>query len=107
MSKSGGNAWLDIPLPDYESHMQSAGVGQLRVLSELFAEVLALRKPRSVVILGIAGGNGLEHIDSTITKRVVGVDINPEYLQAVRERYGEMAALELCRADLAQDSLAL
>ena len=31
------NPWLNIPVADYEGHMQSPEVGQLQVLSDLFA----------------------------------------------------------------------
>jgi len=101
------NPWREIPLADYEAHMRSEVVGQAAALSAMFGEVLKLRKPASVAVLGVAGGNGLEHIDSSITKRIVGVDLNPEYLAVVRERFGEMAGLELHAADLSQETLAL
>lgn len=32
------------------------------------------------MILGIAGGNGLEHVDTEKRNKVYGVDINQEYL---------------------------
>lgn len=101
------NPWLEIPLADYEGHMASPEVQQAGVLSELFAEVLAKRRPRSVAILGVAGGNGLEHIDGTITDRVVGLDVNAEYLSAARERYRDMRGLELHKVDLTHDNLAI
>jgi hypothetical protein len=97
------NPWFGVPLEDYEGHMNSPGVQQLGALSELFAEVLRLYSPASVAILGIAGGNGLEHIDNRITQRVVGVDVNPTYLEAVRQRYSLISGLELYRVDLASE----
>jgi spermidine synthase len=63
-------------------------VEQLDALSELFDEALAHCLPESVLVIGVAGGNGLDRIDSSVTRRVVGIDINPAYLAAVRERYG-------------------
>ncbi len=96
------NPWLNVPLADYEGHMRSAGVQQLDALSDLFGGVLAFCHPRSVAILGIAGGNGLEHIDHTITRRVVGVDLNPSYLEAVQHRFGGIRGLELHCADLSE-----
>ncbi len=33
----------------------------------------------TAMVLGVAGGNGLEHIDSTKYRKVFGVDINKEY----------------------------
>lgn len=96
------NPWLNVPLADYEGHMNSAGVEQLAALSELFAEALAYCGPESVAVIGVAGGNGLDRIDSMLTSRVVGIDINPDYLDAVRQRYGQMQELELICADLGE-----
>ena len=62
------NPWLSIPLEDYEGHMGSEGVRQLRALAELFKCALDLCLPESVAVLGVAGGNGLEQIDCTVTK---------------------------------------
>jgi len=94
------NPWLGVPLQDYEGHMESPGVEQLGPLSELFAEALALCHPESVAILGIAGGNGLEHVTASV-KRIVGLDINPAYLDVVRERHSYLPGLELHGIDLA------
>ena len=99
------NPWLSVPLGDYEGHMRSAEVGQLGPLAELFAEALAWRRPASVAVLGVAGGNGLECIDRHITKRIVGLDIHPSYLDAVRERYREVNGLELHCVDLAEQTV--
>jgi SAM-dependent methyltransferase len=93
------NPWLSIPLSDYEGHMAAPDVEQLPALSLLFARVLQQRKPRSLAVLGIAGGNGLEHIGRAIT-RVVGVDIRAEYLDEVRRRFPALP-LELHCLDLA------
>ena len=83
--------------------MNSPGVQQLAALSGLFAEVLGRYAPPSVAILGIAGGNGLEHVDNRITSRVVGFDVNPAYLETVRRRYSHTSGLELYRVDLATE----
>lgn len=98
------NPWLSIPLEDYEGHMTSAGVGQLTVLAELFRCVLDLYRPESVAVLGVAGGNGLEHIDLAVTKRIAGVDINLRYLDEIRRRFGALPGLELHCCDLAERS---
>ena len=98
------NPWLSIPLEDYEGHMASAGVGQLTVLAELFHWVLDRYRPESVAVLGVAGGNGLEQIDRTVTKRIVGVDISRRYLDEVQRRFGTLAGLELHCCDFAEPS---
>ena len=96
------NPWLTVPLSEYEQHMSSVEVQQLGALSDLFAEVIGRCRPLSVAILGIAGGNGLDHIDSSITARVVGLDLNPLYLEAVRNRYAHLPGLELHCVDLSE-----
>ncbi len=114
------NPWLSIPLSDYEQHMSLPEVQQLGALADLFAEALARCSqhrqssdllsgfsPPSVAILGIAGGNGLDRIDSSVTGRVVGLDVNPDYLNAARQRYAGIAGLELHCVDLATDILQL
>lgn len=95
--------WLSVPLTDYEGHMSSAGVQQLDALSDLFADALACCWPESVAILGIAGGNGLDRIDGNITTRIVGLDVNPLYLEVVRRRFGSVYNLELHCVDLAEE----
>jgi hypothetical protein len=42
---------------------------------------------RSIGILGIAGGNGLDLIDPATTDAVFGYDINGQYLQACADRH--------------------
>src|SRR5512140_2480766 len=99
--------WLSVPLSDYEGHMRSPGVQQLDALSDLFADAVECCRPESVAILGIAGGNGLERIDANITKRILGLDVNPLYLEAVRRRFAAVYDLELHCVDLAEEIAAL
>jgi len=99
--------WLTVPLRDYEAHMNSEHVAQLGALSELFGEALHSFQPASVAILGVAGGNGLERIDQSVTNRICGIDINPEYLSAVRQRHAGLPGLELHCLDLAEQPVEL
>jgi hypothetical protein len=101
------NPWLRLPLEDYEGHMGSAPVNQLAPLADLFGDALARLRPRSVAVLGVAGGNGLEHVDSTLTTRVVGIDVNPAYLAATKDRFPDLRGLELHCADLEHELLDL
>jgi SAM-dependent methyltransferase len=96
------NPWLTIPASDYESHMSSTEVGQLSVLNHTLADVLASFSPRSVAVLGCSTGNGFEHIDPNVTHRVVGIDLNPDYLDILARRHKHsLPGLELVCADLA------
>lgn len=80
--------------------MGSAGVQQLAALRDLFQRALDWSRPESLAVLGVAGGNGLDRIDCSLTKRIVGVDINQQYLDHVRQRFGHLDGLELSCADL-------
>ncbi len=105
--------WLHIPAADYEGHMGPAGVDQLAPLSRSFADVYRRLLPPRVAVLGCATGNGFEHVDLAVTRRLVGVDIHPEYLALARRRHARLApVLELlCRpaetCDLGAGSLDL
>ena len=81
------NPWLGIPADDYEGHMNLPHVAQYPFLASLFGEFIRQISPASVALLGCATGNGLEHIDSSITRRVTAVDINPEYCSICRNRH--------------------
>jgi hypothetical protein len=97
------NPWLDIPLEDYERHMSHHMVGQAILLNSLTKKYLGDIKPETAVFLGIAGGNGLEHIDKNITNCVYGIDINQEYLNNASERYKHIIpSLLLMNFDIAR-----
>ena len=99
------NPWLSIPLEDYERHMSHYQVGQSILLNSLTKKYLDETKPESVVFLGIAGGNGLEHIDNSITKSVIGIDINQNYLNTALTRYKHtIPSLQLVNLDIVKNS---
>jgi hypothetical protein len=54
-----------------------------------------------------AGGNGLDRVDCTITKKILALEINVRYLDAVRQRYSALPGLELYCRDLAGEPLNL
>ena len=90
------NPWGGISLSDYENHMGSDSVMQLQNLNQMMRQQLGAYPVTSVMILGIAGGNGLEHIDRRKFKRVYGVDINKEYLTAAAKRYAYISDILEC-----------
>ena len=101
------NPWQEIDLNDYENHMSLGNVYQLQAMNELMKEQFAAHPAESVMILGIAGGNGLEHIDSQF-KTVYGVDINQNYLTECESRYPKLkdSLVTIC-ADLLDENLRL
>ena len=81
------NPWNSIKLIDYESHMSLDSVGQLQSLNRMMASQFEDFPVKTAVVLGVAGGNGLEHIDLDKYQTVYGVDINEDYLKEVYKRH--------------------
>src|SRR6266568_5053699 len=95
------NPWSLVSAAEYEAHMGPAGIGELAPLSAIFGKVYAARRPRRLAVLGVATGNGLEHVDPAVTRRTVGLDVNLSYLAVTRQRFMRLgASLELRCADL-------
>jgi SAM-dependent methyltransferase len=81
------NPWTIVPAADYERHMGPEGVDQLAPLSAIFQESYVAAQPDRLLVLGCATGNGLEHVNPAVTQRIVGVDVNLQYLGVARQRY--------------------
>lgn len=95
------NPWLRIPASDYEAHMALPEVAQAKVLSNLMASALTEYTPMSLAVIGCTTGNGFEHINTARTRRVVGIDINPDYLKILKTRFdSRIPHLELIKADI-------
>ena len=100
-----GNPWKDIDLNDYEAHMGLDSVLQLQTMNRMMKEQFSAYPVSSVMILGIAGGNGLEHIGGQGFRKVYGVDINETYLQTCVRRYPALqGVLETVCADLTREA---
>jgi 2-polyprenyl-3-methyl-5-hydroxy-6-metoxy-1,4-benzoquinol methylase len=79
--------WLTLSLADYEGHMSAPNVGQADLLAGVFADALAEFRPASVAVIGCAGGNGFDRMNPLEVARVVGVDINRDFLAVAAQRY--------------------
>jgi SAM-dependent methyltransferase len=100
------NPWLSIPAADYERHMGGSSVRQLQFLNGVLREILDDFRPRTMAVIGCSTGNGFEHIDPRITQHVIGIDINPEYLGVLWERFGhKIPGLKLLCADVTKCDL--
>ncbi len=101
------NPWHNIPLADYESHMALPDVAQAQLLADVFADSLDKYLPQSVAVLGCAGGNGFDRISANVTERVVGIDLNPDYIRQLRARFDHRVPnLELFVGDVQTDEFA-
>jgi ubiquinone/menaquinone biosynthesis C-methylase UbiE len=95
------NPWLDVPLADYEAHMALPAIGQSQLIADQLDILVKTYGPSSVAILGCAGGNGFERLIDARVNRVVGIDINPHYIEEAGKRYGgRMPGLKLFVADI-------
>ncbi|MBQ9119199.1 MAG: class I SAM-dependent methyltransferase [Lachnospiraceae bacterium] len=103
-----GNPWEEINLSDYENHMSLDSVYQLQALNAMMREQFAVYPVASIMILGIAGGNGLEHIPTEQVKLVYGVDVNSDFLAQCEARYPALTGiLKTLRIDLLDEALQL
>ncbi len=99
------NPWKDISLSDYENHMAMDSVQQLQAMNQMMKGQLNQYEVQSAMILGIAGGNGLEHVDTEKLNKVYGVDINQEYLTITKKRYENLSdTLDCLCIDLASEA---
>ena len=83
--------------------MASPSVGQAQLLGTALSRTVSQFQPRSLAVLGVAGGNGLEFIAPATVRRVVALDFNPDYLSVCTSRYAtSFAAFEPVLHDLSQ-----
>lgn len=99
------NPWKSISLSDYENHMAMDSVQQLQAMNQMMKGQLNQYEVQSAMILGIAGGNGLEHVDTEKLNKVYGVDINQEYLTITKKRYENLSdTLDCLCVDLVSEA---
>ena len=91
------NPWKEISLSDYENHMSLDSVKQLQAMNVMMKKQFEAYPVNTAMVFGIAGGNGLEHVNQEKYKKIYGIDINEEYLAAVKERYSDMKDILECR----------
>ena len=90
------NPWEEISLDDYEKHMSLDSVRQLQAMNAIMKEQFAAYPVDTATVLGIAGGNGLEHVSPDKFRKVCGVDINADYLRAASQRYTVLLGVLKC-----------
>ena len=90
------NPWNDIKLSDYENHMSMDSVGQLQSLNRFMAKQFDAFPVKTAAVLGVAGGNGLEHIDTDKYQTVYGIDINVDYLKEIYLRHKDKEKVLRC-----------
>jgi hypothetical protein len=95
--------WLEIPISDYEAHMDLPSVGQAQLVATTLQRVVSTFQPRTLAVLGAAGGNGLGLVQPAIVRRLVAVDFNLHYLAVCADRHAaSFAQFEPILHDLSQ-----
>ncbi len=95
------NPWEEISLSDYERHMSLDCVRQLQTMDSLMKQQFEAYPVQTAMVLGVAGGNGLEHVSRDKFTRVYGVDINADYLKETQRRYPQLdGVLECVQLDI-------
>jgi hypothetical protein len=87
-------AWLTIEPADYEQHM--AGIGQAQANAGLMAAWLEETATEETVLVAGAGtGQMFDYLppEAAATGRMVFSDLNPMFLDKLRERLGEAATV--------------
>ena len=90
------NPWEDIRLDDYENHMKLDSVMQLQTMNSMMKEQFEAYPVNTAMVLGVAGGNGLEHVRRDKYQTVYGIDINEDYLKVVSERFSDLSGVLKC-----------
>ena len=99
------NPWEKINLDTYEKHMRLDSVRQLQTINTIMKSQFDMFPVQTAIVLGVAGGNGLEHIRTEKYSTVYGVDINQAYLLAAAKRFPELSDVLKClRIDLLCES---
>ena len=70
------------------------------MLAEELEIAIRQRVPDSCAIIGCAGGNGFEELAIAGVRRIVGIDLNPDYVECARRRHAGLPGLELHVADV-------
>ncbi len=90
------NPWEEISLDDYENHMSLESVNQLQTMNSMMKEQFEAYPVETAMVLGIAGGNGLEHVRLDKYRTVYGIDINTDYLYEIPGRYPQLSGVLQC-----------
>jgi len=90
------NPWKSIPLKDYENHMALPAIGQAGMLAREFRLLLNDYPAEAGMLIGCAGGNGFDEAAKVGISRLVGLDINENYIAEAQRRFSQkIAGLEL------------
>lgn len=83
--------------------MSLPSVGQAPLLAGILRALVLQHRPRAVLVAGCSGGNGLAEIAAPPVERIVGVDLNPEYIRVAKARLDRPdGAIQLVAGDFTE-----
>ena len=87
------NPWLNVPVADYKIHMEHESVRQGEMIRKHIRDCLVRFDPKSLLYLGAGIGNGLESAQVSQLSDILAVDVNPEYMAYLRNRFQMLTVL--------------
>ena len=93
------NPWLEININDYVSHMSSPEAGQYQLINECFKSQINKYDPKRIFVPGCTIGNGFEYIDCDKVEKVTALDVNPDFLKILRDKFPGADNLEILNED--------
>ncbi len=93
------NPWLNISISDYVNHMSSPEVRQYQLINECFKSLLLKYDPKRIFVPGCTIGNGFEYINWEQIEKVTALDINPDFLTVLKDKFPGMKKLEIINED--------
>lgn len=93
------NPWLEINISDYVNHMSSPEVGQYQLINQCFRSQLQKYNPEKIFVPGCTIGNGFEYIEWDQVQKVTALDINPVFLEILRNKFAGESKLETISED--------
>lgn len=99
------NPWLEIDISDYVDHMSSPEVGQYQLINECFRSLLLKYTPGKIFVPGCTIGNGFEYIDWNKLETITALDINPDFLKMLQNKFPGEKKLEIINEDFESFSI--
>ncbi len=93
------NPWLEINISDYVNHMSRPEVGQYQMINVCFRSLIQKYDPEKIFVPGCTIGNGFEYIEWDQVQKVTALDINPAFLEILRNKFAGEGKLETISED--------
>ena len=87
------NPWINIPISEYDGHMNHPDVQQQEFLADFFEKSIADTGAESVLLAGCATGNGIDRLPLFPQVKLTAVNINEVFCDHVADRFSDIENL--------------